>query len=237
MNNFGWYTRIFVFYLLLIPTTIFIASISLCCFFLPSLVRYSIVTSWSHVFIWLAREVLGIKFKVTGKRNLPKPPFVVLCNHQSTWETIFMQVLLPAQSWVLKRELLYIPFFGWALALVKPIAIRRNDRNSIKVILRDGVDRIAEGRCIVFYPEGTRVEVGKTKRYARTGAALALSAQVPVIPVAHNAGNFWPKGPVMKKPGTIKIKIGKAISIVNKNPSEITSTAEEWINEQKDLLK
>ena len=233
MLNFTWFLRLFVFYLGLIPVTILIATFGWLCAPLPAIWCYKIITSWSHFFIWWAKLICGLKYKVTGKRNIPHTPFVVLCNHQSMWETIFMQVLLPPQSSVLKRELLLIPFFGWGLALIKPIAVSRNKLSDIKLILEQGLARIKDGRCIIFYPEGTRMSPGKQHRYSRTGAALAIAANVPVLPIAHNSGNFWPRGPWIKRPGTIEIHIGKPIVIGKHEASEITTSAQEWINEKK----
>lgn len=233
MLNFTWCLRLFVFYLGVIPVTIIIATFGWLCAPLPATWRYKIITSWSPFFIWWAKIICGLKYKVTGKRNLPHTPFVVLCNHQSMWETIFMQVLLPPQSSVLKRELLWIPFFGWGLALIKPISVSRNKLSDIKLILEQGLARIKDGRCIIFYPEGTRMAPGKQHRYSRAGAALAIAAKVPVVPIAHNAGNFWPRGPWIKSPGTIDIRIGKPIISVNQDASSVTDIAKTWIDEQK----
>lgn len=234
MRRIIWGLRLMLFYLGLIPITILIATLGWLCAPLPAAWCYKIITSWSHFFIFWAKLTCGLKYQVTGLENLPKAPFVVLCNHQSMWETIFMQVLLPPQSWVLKRELLWIPFFGWGLALIKPIAVYRDRLADIKYIRTQGKDRLASGRCVVFYPEGTRLLPNETKRYSRTGAALAIDAQVPVVPIAHNAGKFWPRGPWIKQPGTIKVQIGPVISAASQTPSLITNQAEAWINSNKD---
>lgn len=231
--NLLWKLRLILFYVGIIPATIIIATLGWVCAPLPAIWCYRIITSWSHFFIWWSKLVCGLQYKVHGKENLPKAPFVVLCNHQSMWETIFMQVLLPPQSWVLKRELLWIPFFGWGLALIKPIAVSRNKLSDVKIILKKGLQRIKEGRCVVFYPEGTRVAPDAKRRYSRTGAALAIAANVPVIPIAHNAGHFWPKGPWIKNPGLITVKIGQPIITSKRSTTDITSEAESWINEQK----
>lgn len=232
MKKFVWSLRLGAFYAGIIPATIVIATFGWLCAPLPALWCYKIITSWSHFFIWWVKITCGLRYKVTGKRNLPKAPFIALCNHQSMWETIFMQVLLPPQSWVLKRELLWIPFFGWGLALIKPIAVFRDRLADVKFILQQGKKRIEQGRCVVFYPEGTRMQVSKTRRYSRTGAALAIAANVPVIPIAHNAGNFWPRGPWIQRSGTITVHIGEAIA-PNHDTTAITSKAEAWINQEK----
>lgn len=236
MNKLTWALRLVVFYLGIIPATIIIATFGWLCAPFPATWRYKIITSWSRFFIWWAKLTCGLKYNIIGQNNLPKAPFVVLCNHQSMWETIFMQVLLPPQSWVLKRELLWIPFFGWGLALIKPIAVSRSKLSDIKVILNKGVQRLGEGLCVVFYPEGTRIAPGSKRRYSRTGAALAIAAKAPVIPIAHNAGNFWPRGAWIKSPGTITIRIGKPIEPHDLNTAKLTSQAENWINEQRTIM-
>lgn len=228
--------RLLAFYIGIIPATIIISTFGWLCAPLPAIYRYRIITSWSHFFIWWSKITCGLKYTVIGRENLPNAPYVVLCNHQSMWETIFMQVLLPPQSWVLKRELLWIPFFGWGLALIKPIAIDRSSASAVKLTLNNGIARLKEGRIIVFYPEGTRLLPGEVHKYSRSGAALAISAGVPIVPIAHNAGNFWPRGPWIKQPGTIEVKIGLPISSVNQDPTSITAAAELWINEQKQIM-
>lgn len=236
MNKLTWALRLCTFYIVVAPATVIIATFGWLCAPLPAAWRYKIITSWSRIFIWWTKISCGLQYKVIGAQNLPKAPFVVLCNHQSMWETIFMQVLLPQQSWVLKRELLWIPFFGWGLALIKPIAVSRSKLSDIKVILSKGIQRLHEGLCVVFYPEGTRIAPGAKRRYSRTGAALAIAAKVPVVPIAHNAGNFWPRGPWIKHPGTITIHIGKPISPADKNTADLTAQAEIWINEQREIM-
>ncbi len=237
MQQFFWFLRLCAFYAGIIPATIIIATFGWLCAPLPAIWCYKIITSWSHFFIWWVKITCGLRYKVSGKKNLPKAPFIVLCNHQSMWETIFMQVLLPPQSWVLKRELLWIPFFGWGLALIKPIAVYRDRLSDVKFILQQGTKRIQQGRCVVFYPEGTRMPVGKTRRFSRTGAALAIAADVPVVPIAHNAGNFWPRGAWIKKPGLISVHIGKAIDPQDQDASILTAAVAEWITETKNNLE
>lgn len=226
-----WTLRLCIFYAGIIPATILISTLGWLCAPLPSICCYYIITSWSRFFIFWAKTTCGLKYQVNGKENIPSEPCVILCNHQSTWETIFMQVLLPPQSWVLKRELLYIPFFGWGLALIKPIAINRKSRSAVTDTLTKGEQRLKQGRYLIFYPEGTRLKPGEQKRYSRTGAAVAIAAKVPVLPIAHNAGNFWPRGPIIQQPGTITISIGKPIDA--NDPSTITDQAKAWIDSTK----
>lgn len=224
-----WKLRILSFYAILIPLTVIFCFISLLTVFLKDKQRYWLITRWSHCFIFWLKTTCGIKYTVNGKENLPKDPCVVLANHQSAWETIFMQVLLPPQSWILKKELLKIPFFGWGLAMLKPIAIDRNDKFSVKKIISTGKSLLTNGRWILIFPEGTRVAPGKNKKFSRTAAALAVAAQVPILPVAHNAGTLWPKGFFPKKPGNITVNIGNSIGTFGKDPNTLTIQAEQWI--------
>lgn len=236
MRSIIWALRLMLFYAALIPVTIIISTCGWICAPLPDLYCYKIITSWSRFFIWWVKITCGLNYEVINRDMLPKAPYVVLCNHQSMWETIFMQVLLPPQSWVLKRELLWIPFFGWGLALIKPIAINRSSNNAVKDTLEKGVQRISQGRCVVFYPEGTRVAPGEQRKYSRSGAALAIAANVPVVPIAHNAGNFWPRGPWVKHPGTITVSIGPVIATATQDATKVTALANAWIDQAKQQM-
>jgi 1-acyl-sn-glycerol-3-phosphate acyltransferase len=199
---------------------------------LPYRFKYKILQSWSLFFIFSAKKICGLRYQVTGIKNIPSTAAVVLSNHQSTWEAIFMQVLLPTQCWVLKRELLLIPFFGWALALLKPIAINRKNSNAAKQLLKQGAKRLRDGIFVIIFPEGTRVQVGACKPFKRSGAALAKEAGVDILPIAHNAGKLWPRGLWITKPGTIKVVIGKPIRSAAHSVAELTT----WINDTKASL-
>jgi len=218
-----------IFYLLLIPITIVISLAITLLFFIPTNYKYWLATRWSHSFIFLAKNILGLKYEVKGLENLPPAPYVVLCNHQSIWETIFMQVMLPPQSWVLKRELLYIPFFGWALVALQPIAINRSNRLAAKKILAKGAIKLANNRVVLIYPEGTRVAPGTLKKLQRTGAALAKNSNVPIVPIAHNSGVLWPKGCFLPEAGTITVTIGKPIDSLNLDIANINAKVTEFI--------
>lgn len=218
-----------LFYLGIVPAAFFICFLGLLFFYLPYRFRYPLITSWSHFFIFWAKVTCGLRYQVEGLNHIPKENTIVVSNHQSTWETIFFQVLLPPQCWVLKKELLYIPFFGWGLALLEPIAIRRDQLNSIKTLLKEGIKRLRAGRWIVVFPEGTRVAIGDTQRFSRTAAALAHASKKSILPIAHNAGKFWPRGIMIQKPGVIKVAIGPVIEPAGKDASEINELAETWI--------
>ncbi len=221
--------RNLLFYLFLIPVTASIAALGLTLFFLPYGIRYWLITRWSHFFIFWAKVTCGLHYNIIGLENLPKEAAIVLSNHQSAWETIFFQVLLPKQTWVLKKELLYIPLFGWGLALISPIAIDRKQFNSIKEIIQQGKEKLQLGRWVIIFPEGTRVKPGEHKRFSRTGAALAADTGYPVVPIAHNAGKFWPKGLMIRNSGTITVAIGPTIETKGKTATEINALAENWI--------
>jgi 1-acyl-sn-glycerol-3-phosphate acyltransferase len=200
----------------------------------PFLFRYNIVMLWNHFALWAAKHIAGINYKVIGLENIPRnTPYVVLCKHQSTWETIFTQIYFKPISTVLKKSLLRIPFFGWGLALLKPIAIDRSKpRDAIKLVHREGVDRLKQGINVLIFPEGTRIPAGEVGNYARSGAEIARTAGVPVLPVAHNAGYFWPVPGLLKHPGCVQLIIGKPIATEGRNSKELTAEVKQWIEEQ-----
>ena len=192
--------------------------------------RYLIITQWGHFVIWWLEKTCQIRYEVQGLENIPTVPVVVLSKHQSEWETYAFQKIFPPQVWVLKHELLWIPFFGWTLASLQPIAINRNNiRQALQQILKQGKQRLAQGLWIIIYPEGTRVMPHEKRRYGIGGAMLAEQTGCPVIPVAHNSGSFWLRKRFIKKPGVIKIIIGPMIISTGKTAKEINALAEKWI--------
>ena len=204
---------------------------------LPRMMRYRIISGWSRLIVWLARVILGIEWRVEGREHLPSRPAVILANHQSAWETLAFQHIFPPQVHVLKRELLWIPFFGWGLALMSPIAIdRRRGVAALRSIARRGQKRLEQGFWVVVFPEGTRVAPGETRDYQPGGAWLAAASGAPVVPVAHNAGLYWPRNAFLKRPGTIIIRIGPSIDSTKCDPLTINAMAKEWIEEQQKAL-
>jgi len=192
--------------------------------------RYRIISGWAYFITWWLEKTCRISYQVEGTENIPKSAAIILSKHQSAWETIVFQKIFPPQVWVLKRELFWIPFFGWALKSLNPIAIRRkNLRQSMQEIIEQGKDRLAKGIWVVIFPEGTRVAVGETKRYGVGGAMLAEKTGYPIVPVAHNAGKFWPRSSLIKYPGTVKVVIGPVIDPKGKDYKEINQLVEEWI--------
>lgn len=196
----------------------------------PALPRYRFITLWGRVVIWLAHWTVGIRFRVEGLENLPREPAVILAKHQSAWETIAFQQIFPPLSFVLKKSLLRIPFFGWGLALFSPIAIDRGaGREALRQLEAQGRERIRSGFWVLVFPEGTRMAVGEKGDYQVGGAYLAVKAGVPVVPVAHNAGHCWPKNAFIKRPGEITVLIGPAIATQGRKPVQVLAETEAWI--------
>ena len=225
------YLRSIIFYILYGGTGMIAGTVSLFLWPFPFRVRYDIVMQWNTFALWAAKNIAGINYEIHGSENIPTDTnYVVLCKHQSTWETVFTQVYFKPLSTILKKSLLRIPFFGWGLALLKPIAIdRSNPREALKIVHKQGQERIKEGINVLVFPEGTRVAAGSVGNYARSGAGIACSAGVPILPVAHNAGELWPVPKLLKHPGTITVVIGKPIETDGKNSKELTQQVKEWI--------
>jgi 1-acyl-sn-glycerol-3-phosphate acyltransferase len=197
---------------------------------LSPLSRYRITSGWAHLMLFLLRVICGIRYRVIGAEHIPQTPSIVLSKHQSAWETLAFQQIFPPQVWVLKKELLFVPFFGWGLAMTSPIAINRSSKKAaLKQIVEQGKDRLKRGFWIVVFPEGTRIAPGKKGRYGIGGAWLATHTGAPVVPVAHNAGHFWGKNALIKRPGTITVSIGAPINPGGMEPGELNATVESWI--------
>lgn len=225
--------RSLTFLLLQIIITPVFALLALFSFPFSRLTRYRIISQWAKMMLPLLRLVCGISYEVRGIKNIPEEPCIVLCKHQSAWETLALQEIFPPQVWVLKRELLWLPFFGWALALTSPIAIKRSDgKGAIKQLLRLGKERLAQGFCVVIFPEGTRVPFGQRGKYKIGGAMLAASSGIPVVPVAHNAGRLWGRNAFSKHPGLITVSIGAPIKTRGLKAEEINERVEEWIENE-----
>ena len=231
------FARSALFALALVAVTLPYGLAALLTFPLPRMTRYRFIRSWSRIVIALARHILGIEWHVEGREHLPGRPSVILAKHQSAWETIAFQVIFPPQVLVLKRELLWIPFFGWGLAMMSPIAIDRSRGiPALRSIARRGRERLAQGFWVVVFPEGTRVAPGVNREYHPGGAWLACASGAPVVPVAHNAGLVWPRNAFLKRPGTVTVRIGPPIDPADRDAKTINHLAEAWIEEQQKAL-
>lgn len=224
------FLRSLIFFLAKSIMTIPFSLLSVLIFPLPAMARYRFISQWSGIVDWLARVICGITYRVEGLENLPSEPAVILSKHQSAWETIVFQQIFPPLSFVLKKNLLYIPFFGWGLALFSPIAIDRGGaREALKQVENQGKARLKTGFWVLIYPEGTRIAPGAAGKYQAGGAWLAVKAGVPVVPVAHNAGRYWPKNSFLKYPGEIVVRIGKPIPTADRKAAQVLAESENWI--------
>jgi 1-acyl-sn-glycerol-3-phosphate acyltransferase len=224
------FLRSLLFFVLKVALTVVFVPCILPFFFLPPLPRYRVIALWGRMVIWLARVTVGIRHRVEGLENLPAEPCVVLSKHQSAWETIAFQQIFPPLSFVLKKSLLHIPFFGWGLALFSPIAIDRGaGREAMKQIEAQGRERLKAGFWVLVFPEGTRVAPGEKGSYQVGGPWLAAKAGVPVLPVAHNAGRCWPRHAFIKRPGLITVVIGPPIPTAGRKATQVLADTEAWI--------
>ena len=205
---------------------------------LPLVPRYHfIIRGWSQPPLWWLRATCGIRVRVNGREHIPDEPCIFLVKHQSTWETLWTQSLVAPQAPLIKRELLRIPVWGWAFAMLKPIAIdRSNPRNALRQLIEQGRDRLARGMYVTLFPEGTRLAPGETGRFHRGGAALASATGRPVVVIAHNAGHCWPARRFMKFPGTITVEISKPFPADGRNSSEINTLCENWLSQTMSQL-
>lgn len=200
------------------------------CFFTPFRFRFALARLWGKSMLVVGRWLCGLRWEVEGLENIPDQPSVIMIKHTTVFETYAQLAIFPPQTWVLKRELRWIPLFGWGLAAMKPIAIDRNaGMYAVQQVVEQGKERLAEGIWVTIFPEGTRMPLGQTKRYGVSGALLAREAGAPVLPVAHNAGDFWPRRGLKKEPGLIRICIGPPIEPDSKSPKDLNLEAQNWI--------
>ena len=189
------------------------------CFFLPYRMQFAMARGWARCSLWMLHHLCGLTFTVEGRERIPSGNHVVMSKHTSAWETIALFVIFPPQVWVLKRELLWIPLMGWGLKLLRPIAIDRGaGHRAVNQVIEQGKERLGESLWVIIFPEGTRVARGQTRKYGLSGALLAEAAARLVVPVSHNAGDFWPRRGIMKKPGTVRLIIGEPIQAGGKDP-------------------
>ncbi len=222
--------RSILFMTLLILLTLAYWPVAIAVYFCEPHFRSRVIGGWAHAIIWLLKVICGLRHEVEGLETLPDQPTVIFSKHQSAWETIAYQTIFPAQAWVLKRSLLYIPFFGWGLAATHPIKIdRATARKALEQVVKQGTEVLKEGRWVVVFPEGTRIPPGEHGTYLASASLLAVRAGVPLVPVAHNAGDFWQRRALTKRPGVIRVRIGEPIYPERMKPREMNRQAEEWI--------
>ncbi len=191
---------------------------------------YVTAKAWCAGMVFLVRIFCGLRYQLEGQENLPAEPCVVLIKHSSAYETFVQFLILPRQSWVLKRELMWVPFLGWALATMKPIAINRNAGGSaVEQVIEQGKARLAEGLWVNIFPEGTRLPMGETRRYGMSGTLLAQRDNKLILPIAHNAGDFWPRRGLHKRPGTVRFVMGPVVDPAGRNVREVNAEIQTWM--------
>ena len=188
-------------------------------FWLPYKAQFAIARTWARILLWVLERLCGLKYVVEGRERIPPGNHIVMSNHTSAWETVAQFLIFPPQVWVLKRELLWIPFVGWGLKLLRPIAINRGEgHRAVNQVIDQGKARLRDGLWIIIFPEGTRVVAGETRKFGVSGALLAIASGKSVVPLSHNAGKFWARRGFLKRPGTIRVVIGEPIESAGKNP-------------------
>lgn len=222
---------ILYFLYLFVTLILFALPISIIGWFLPYPWLAKLGQVWGRINLGGLAVLCGLKYRVQGLDKLPTETCIVLCKHQSAWETIALRALLPAQhTWVIKRELLWTPLFGWAIAAFRPISIDRGaGRRAVKQLLQEGRTWLDKGRWVVIFPEGTRVAPGQRKKYGVGGAMLAKQTGYPILPIAHNAGVFWRRRDFKKYPGVIDLVIGDVVETDGLSALEINRQVEDWI--------
>lgn len=224
--------------LVMITATVLWAGVCLLAAPLPYNRRYWVTSRWNVAMIWCARVICGIRYQVKGYENFPDAPAIVLSKHQSAWETIFLLPNLPRPLvYVFKKEILYIPFFGWAMGLLRMIPIdRASGKHAFKNVVDHGKRRLADGQWIIMFPEGTRIAVGQAGKYKSGGTRLAIATDSVVVPIAHNSGECWPKHSFLKRPGLITVSIGPPISPQGHTPDSMMQQVENWIESEMRVI-
>jgi 1-acyl-sn-glycerol-3-phosphate acyltransferase len=206
---------------MMLSACLFGAAMALC-FWLPYQAHFAMARTWARILFRVLERLCGLKYEVEGLENIPPGNHIIMANHTSAWETVAPFVLFPPQVWVLKRELLWIPFVGWGLKLLRPIAINRGEgHRAVRQVIEQGAARLADGLWVVIFPEGTRVTPGKTRKYGVSGALLATTTGKLIVPLAHDAGQFWRRRGFLKRAGTIHVRIGEPIASAGKSPRDL----------------
>jgi len=227
------YLRSFLFWIVFAPLVVLFALLLVVSFPIPFNKRFALTRLWSKLTIGWLKLSCNLTYEIQGVENIPATPGIVFAKHQSTWETLTLNFWFTPQSWVVKRELLWVPFFGWGVYMMQPIALDRGaGKKAISHLVEQGRDRLSKGRWIIIFPEGTRIAAGKRGRYRVGGAALAEQTGATISPVAHNAGEYWPRRKFVKKPGVIQVRIGPPVETSNKTAQQILAEVENWIESE-----
>ena len=194
---------------------------------LPYRARFAfIVGFWTRVSLWWFKVTCAVRWELSGTENIPDTPCIVMCRHESTWETLFLQTLFAPQATLIKRELLWIPFWGWAYWLLQPIAIDRSKpRKALRQLVDKGSQRLAQGIWVALFPEGTRMAPGQPGKFQPGGAVLAAATNAPILVVSHNAGRYWPAHSLRKHPGIIRFAIAPIIETAGKTSKQLNAEA------------
>lgn len=225
------------FWAIFLPGILFAAALVSLCFFMPLKIRLGIIKLWIELTLWSLRLICGLKYQVEGLENIPQHGFIVMSKHSSTWETIALQRFFGPMVWVVKRELTWIPFFGWALMAMNAIALNRGTgRKAINQLIEKSQQHMDKGRILMLFPEGTRVLPMQKKPFKIGGAIVSQRTGYAVLPIAHNAGEFWPRHSWIKWPGTIRVVIGKPIHPEGKSPEQIVTEVADWITRECDRI-
>jgi 1-acyl-sn-glycerol-3-phosphate acyltransferase len=213
---------------------IFTAVYSLICvasYPLPMRYRFQVVMGWTRSSVWLLKAICCINYQETGLQNIPRNRSgIIMSKHQSSWETFYLPGHFNETAIILKRELCWVPFFGWGVAVINPIAINRSaGSTAMAQVMDQGKAYLAQGRWILVFPEGTRIAPGQVGKYKLGGARLAVETGSPIIPVAHNAGRYWSKRKFIKRPGTIQVVFGPVIETAGRTPEAVLEETKNWI--------
>jgi 1-acyl-sn-glycerol-3-phosphate acyltransferase len=232
------YLRAALFYIGLALNTLVWTVLIILAWPLPYRIREALAKGWCHGVLASLRLAWGVSYRVEGLDHLPEQPAVLMANHESAWETIGLRAAIHRpMNWVLKEELLRIPLYGWALRALEEISIDRNaGRDALRKVENDGRDRLGKGRWVVIFPEGTRSAPGEVTKFGQGGSRLAVAAGAPIVPVAHNAGYYWPNEDWRKRRGTITVRIGAPIETQGRKAAEVNREVEAWITEQVQAL-
>jgi 1-acyl-sn-glycerol-3-phosphate acyltransferase len=238
LRNFVLFLRSALFMVLMAIATVIWSAVCMLAAPLPYNKRYFVTSRWNVFIVWCAKWICGINYQFKGYENFPDAPAIILSKHQSAWETIFLLANLPRPLvFVFKKEILYIPFFGWGIALLRMIPIdRKQGKNAFKSVVAHGKRRLKDGQWIIMFPEGTRIPVGQQGKYKSGGTRLAVETGAVVVPIALNSGECWPKNSFIKKPGTVTVSVGKPISSEGKTPDELMEQVEQWIESEMRVI-